>query len=85
MIDWVRCRETDGETKTEKVEKILYDPNRSARIALVATGEMKRYVIATNSMKPGDLIQSTQVVTRSPSKTLLGENESTLVLNSFTG
>lgn len=66
MIDWVRCREADGLTRTEKVEKILYDPNRSARIALVATGEMLRYVIATNSMKPGDLIQSSQVLTRSP-------------------
>lgn len=79
MIDWVRCHETDGPTKTEKVDQILEDMNRSARIALVATGEKKRYVIATHNMKPGDLIQSTQVLTRSPSK-LFGLNESTVVL-----
>lgn len=38
-----------------KVESIEYDPNRSARIALVCylDGE-RRYVIAPKSMKPGD-------------------------------
>jgi large subunit ribosomal protein L2 len=55
----------DG-TIVEKVDKIEYDPNRTARIALVASGEHKRYVIATESMKSGDIIKSTQVLTRSP-------------------
>ena len=42
-----------------KVERIEYDPNRSALIALVvyADGE-KRYIIAPTHIKPGDSIQS---------------------------
>lgn len=81
MIDWVRCRETDAATKVERVERILYDPNRSARIALVAEGETKRYVIATQNMKAGDLINSTQLMTRSPgeSKVHAGESEAHLI------
>lgn len=35
-------------------------PNRSARIALVASGDKQRYLIATQNMKPGDLIRSTR-------------------------
>lgn len=39
MIDWTRAKEDQSEDLLEKVDKILYDPNRSARIALVAGGE----------------------------------------------
>jgi len=44
-----------------KVERLEYDPNRSANIALVlyADGE-RRYVIAPKGMKAGDSIQSGQ-------------------------
>jgi len=44
-----------------KVERLEYDPNRSANIALVlyADGE-RRYVIAPKDMKAGDQIQSGQ-------------------------
>ena len=44
-----------------KVERLEYDPNRSANIALVlyADGE-RRYVIAPKGMKAGDQIQSGQ-------------------------
>lgn len=44
-----------------KVERLEYDPNRSANIALVlyADGE-RRYVIAPKGMKAGDEIQSGQ-------------------------
>ncbi|MFT6732644.1 MAG: large subunit ribosomal protein L2 [Polaribacter sp.] len=44
-----------------KVERLEYDPNRSANIALVlyADGERK-YIIAPKSMKAGDQIQSGQ-------------------------
>lgn len=74
MIDWVRYHETDAATKVERVERILYDPNRSARIALVAEGETKRYVIATQNMKAGDLINSTQLMTRSPVRPIEGNS-----------
>lgn len=42
-----------------KVESIEYDPNRSSRIALLqyADGE-KRYIIAPNGVKVGDILQS---------------------------
>jgi len=44
-----------------KVERLEYDPNRSANIALVlyADGE-RRYIIAPKGMKAGDQIQSGQ-------------------------
>ncbi|WP_444997072.1 50S ribosomal protein L2 [Aliikangiella sp. IMCC44359] len=44
-----------------KVERLEYDPNRSANIALVlyADGE-RRYIIAPKSIKAGDQIQSGQ-------------------------
>jgi len=67
MIDWVRSSGADdGKTVVEKVDGIIYDPNRSARIALVANGDRKRYIIATQNMKPGMLVRSSQLLTRSP-------------------
>lgn len=42
-----------------KVHSIQYDPNRSARIALLhyADGE-KRYILAPDTLKPGDRVES---------------------------
>ena len=50
-------REKDG--MEAKVKTIEYDPNRSARIALVtyADGE-KRYIVAPNGLKVGQIIMS---------------------------
>lgn len=70
MIDWERGGRANRASDIEKVEKILYDPNRSARIALVASGEKKRYLIATQNMKPGDLIKTSLELTRSPGETI---------------
>ena len=39
---------------------------RSARIALVGTGEEKRYIIATQNMKPGDIIKTGTKLTDIP-------------------
>lgn len=57
MIDFKRNK--DG--IPAKVERLEYDPNRSANIALVlyADGE-RRYVIAPKGIKAGDSIQSGQ-------------------------
>jgi large subunit ribosomal protein L2 len=78
MIDFNRLGGTtnvpEGDTLAEKIDKILEDPNRSARIALVASGEHKRYVIATESMKPGNVIKSTEIVTRSPIRPVEGDS-----------
>jgi len=74
MIDWSRdSGATETEPLVEKIDRICYDPNRSARIALVASGERKRYVIATHNMAPGMFIKSTRLVTRSPVKPVDGD------------
>jgi large subunit ribosomal protein L2 len=55
MIDFMRNK--DGVSAT--VKSIEYDPNRSARIALLVyeDGE-KRYIIAPNGLKPGQKVLS---------------------------
>ena len=49
----------DKDSIPGKVERIEYDPNRSANIALIlyADGE-RRYILAPKNTKPGDSIQS---------------------------
>ena len=55
IIDWTRRK--DG--VPAKVERLEYDPNRSASIALLlyADGE-RRYIIAPKGLKAGDPVQS---------------------------
>jgi large subunit ribosomal protein L2 len=55
IIDFLR----DKDGVPAKVDSIQYDPNRSARIALLnyADGE-KRYIIAPLGLKPGDVVVS---------------------------
>ena len=55
IIDWRR----DKDNIPARVATIEYDPNRSARIALLhyADGE-KRYILAANNMKVGDTVIS---------------------------
>lgn len=70
MIDFNRLGGTisapQGDVLIEKIDKIMSDPNRSAQIALVASGEHKRYIIATENMQEGDVVKSSQIVSRSP-------------------
>lgn len=47
-IDWFRTGPTDGTFLEERVLNILYDPNRSARIALVGSGDKLRYEFAVS-------------------------------------
>ena len=55
VIDWKRTK--DGIPAT--VQTIEYDPNRSARIALVAYADgEKRYILAPHGLKVGDKIES---------------------------
>jgi large subunit ribosomal protein L2 len=55
MVDFKR----DKDGIPAKVERLEYDPNRSANIALVlyADGE-RRYILAPKGMKAGDAVQS---------------------------
>lgn len=73
MIDWVRGGSETGEPLVERVQQIMYDPNRSAKIALVAGGERKRYIIATQNMEPGQIVKSSRQLTASIARTSEGD------------
>lgn len=65
MIDWQRGGPSAGKPLEEKVLEIIPDRRmRSADIALVAAGEKKRYIVATQNMKPGDIIRSTREISK---------------------
>ncbi|XP_066535705.1 39S ribosomal protein L2, mitochondrial [Hoplias malabaricus] len=67
MIDFQRLRHEAGKEDQEIVEKVIevrYDPCRSADIALVAGGNRKRWIIATENMQTGDLIKTSSVIGR---------------------
>jgi large subunit ribosomal protein L2 len=64
MVDWNRGGPTEGKPLEEKVLEVIPDRRmRSADLALVAAGEKKRYIVATQNMKAGDVIRSSQVLT----------------------
>ncbi|NXO12429.1 RM02 protein, partial [Oriolus oriolus] len=66
MIDFQRLRYEEGaspEPFTEKVINVRYDPC-SADIALVAGGNRKRWIIATENMQPGDSITNSPDIGR---------------------
>ncbi|NXS64708.1 RM02 protein, partial [Pandion haliaetus] len=67
MIDFQRLRYEEGappEPFNEKVINVRYDPCRSADIALVAGGNRKRWIIATENMQPGDIIKNSSHIGR---------------------
>uniref|UniRef100_UPI003AAFEC89 large ribosomal subunit protein uL2m n=1 Tax=Centroberyx gerrardi TaxID=166262 RepID=UPI003AAFEC89 len=66
-IDFQRLRYEPGKEDQifeEKVVEVRYDPCRSADIALVAGGNRKRWIIATESMQVGDIIKTSGVIGR---------------------
>lgn len=67
MIDFQRLRFEPGKQGTsfdERVMQVRYDPCRSADIALVAGGDRKRWLIATENMQEGDIIKTSSVIGR---------------------
>ncbi|KAI1301317.1 39S ribosomal protein L2, mitochondrial [Halotydeus destructor] len=56
----------EGETVEEKVYIVRYDPLRSPLIAMVANGGHKRWIIASENMKPGDIVKTTNIIPRKP-------------------
>ena len=64
MVDMLRSAPEDGSVYEEKVLEIMYDPNRSANIALVAGGTKKRYILATMNMQKGDIIKTSGSIER---------------------
>uniref|UniRef100_A0A5F8GIZ8 Mitochondrial ribosomal protein L2 n=1 Tax=Monodelphis domestica TaxID=13616 RepID=A0A5F8GIZ8_MONDO len=67
MIDFLRFR-PEHEAKPgpfeEKVIDVRYDPCRSADIALVAGGNRKRWIIATENMQVGDILHNSDHIGR---------------------
>ncbi|XP_078011477.1 large ribosomal subunit protein uL2m isoform X3 [Phascolarctos cinereus] len=67
MIDFLRFRpehEADAGPFEEKVIDVRYDPCRSADIALVAGGNRKRWIIATENMQVGDILLNSDHIGR---------------------
>lgn len=67
MVDFQRLHYEagkEGQQIVEKVVEVRYDPCRSADIALVAGGNRKRWIIATENMQAGDLIKTSPVIGR---------------------
>lgn len=65
-IKWIRDGPTEGPPQVEKVIDVLFDGCRTAKIALVAVGDELKYILATENMKPGDLIKTSRVIPRIP-------------------
>lgn len=68
-VQFQRDGPKEGPPQTEKVLDILFDGCRTAKIALVGVGDTVKYIIASENMKPGDLIKTSRFIPRIP-----GEN-----------
>ena len=66
MVDMHRVGPKEGNPLVEKVYQVKKDDWRTGHIALVASGNKKRWIIASNNMKPGDLIKTSGKVTNMP-------------------
>merc|ERR1719422_1429664 len=66
MIDFSRQGPKEGEPLVEKVYEVRKDDWRTAHIALVASGNRKRWIVASANMKPGDLIKTSGKLTSMP-------------------
>ncbi|KAM7308737.1 39S ribosomal protein L2, mitochondrial [Ixodes scapularis] len=65
-VDYKRQAPASGAPLEERVYQVRYDPCRTARIALVASGDSKRWLVATEGTKPGDIIRTSGDIPRIP-------------------
>lgn len=65
-IKWVRNGPAEGAPQVEKVIDVIHDGCRTAKVALVAVGDELKYILATENMKPGDLIKTSRFIPRIP-------------------
>lgn len=56
----------DDGIQEERVIDVMFDGHRSAKVALIGHGDKLRYIIATENMKPGDLIRTSKHIPRNP-------------------
>ncbi|CAG5118888.1 unnamed protein product [Candidula unifasciata] len=66
MIDTKRIGPKTGEPLIERVYDVLKDDIHTGHIAVVAGGNRKRYILASENMKPGDLIMTSGKLTDRP-------------------
>ncbi|KAI1894647.1 hypothetical protein AGOR_G00117910 [Albula goreensis] len=65
IVDFQRLNFEPGKENQsfeERIIEVRYDPCRSADIALVAGGNRKRWVIATENMQAGDIIKTSGTI-----------------------
>lgn len=65
-IDWKRIGPKEGPPIVEKVLRIIKDGCRTANVALVASENKMRYILATENLKVGDLIKTSGHIPRIP-------------------
>ncbi|XP_077469202.1 large ribosomal subunit protein uL2m [Stigmatopora argus] len=78
-VDFQRLRydedsEAKGQPFDEKIVLVRYDPCRSADIALVAGGNRKRWIIATENMQEGNIIKTSPIIGRMAVKANEGDS-----------
>lgn len=66
QIAWHRDGPEEGPPLEEKVIQIMKCGCRTADIALVATGDKMKYILATENMKAGDILKSSKHIPRIP-------------------
>ena len=73
FVDFKRVGPKSGPPLVEKVLEIKKTRDRTAFIALVAHGDIKRYILATDNMKVGDLIRTSSEIPRTTVKANEGD------------
>jgi len=68
MVDFTRNAIDENTPLEERVLEVRYDPLRTADIALVASVNHKRWIIASTKMKKGDIVRSFAQIPKLPGK-----------------
>jgi large subunit ribosomal protein L2 len=63
----------EGEVQVEKVLDVIKSGCRTADVALVACGDELKYILATENMKPGDLLKTSRHIPRIPVRAKEGD------------
>lgn len=63
----------EGEFQVEKVLEIIKCGCRTASVALVGVGDELKYILATENMKPGDLLKTSRFIPRIPVRAKEGD------------
>lgn len=70
-VKYDRDGPADGPPQEERVIDVIFDGHRTAKIAVVGHGDTLRYIIATENMKPGDIIKTSRAIPRNPGKIIV--------------